>query len=61
MDFLSEYMSEIALGGSGAVGTLVITLMKRLVGRIDKVEKRCSDLESELKVNTALDKERQRR
>ena len=58
MEFFDTYMNEIAIGGSGAVGTLIVTILKRFANRFDRMEKRINELEKKLEINTALDKER---
>ena len=61
MEFLDTYMSEIALGGSGALGTLIVTILKKFGNKLDRIDKRLNDLEQKIEINTALDKERQRK
>ena len=61
MEFLDNYMAEIALGGSGALGGLIVTILKKFGNKLDNIDKRLNDLERKIDINTALDKERQRK
>ena len=59
MEFLNNYMAEIALGGSGALGGLIITLLKAFAKRLRKIEEKLIEMDKKIDINTALDKERQ--
>lgn len=61
MEWFDTYMSEIAIGGSSAIGGLIVTILKRFANKLEKIEKRLNELERKLDINTALDKERQRK
>ena len=58
MEWWETYSSEVILGGSGTIGTLVIGALKAFANRIRKMENKISELEKRLEINTALDRER---
>ncbi len=55
---IEQYIGEIVLGSSGVIITLVIGGIRSIFSRIRKLEDRVSKNEGDIKLNTALDKER---
>ena len=58
MEFISEYTSELIFGASGTIGSLVVWILKGFGSKIAKIDSRLAKLETDLEVNTALDKMR---
>lgn len=58
MEFFDQYMNEIAIGGSGSIGAMIIWLFKLFSKKLNKMDDRLNNLEKKIEVNTALDRER---
>ena len=58
MEWLSEYSSELMLGGSGTIGSLLVAVLKSFGNKLTKIDERLAKLEKDLEINTALDKQR---
>ena len=58
MEWLSEYSSELMIGGSGTIGSFMVAILKSFSNKLNKIDERLSKLEKELAINTALDKHR---
>jgi len=58
MELIQEYIGGIVLGMAGTFLTLLIKGYTSLMGRIKKLEERQIEMQGELDLNTALDKER---
>ena len=58
MEWLTEYGTEIAIGGSSTVGGFIVAILKAFSKRLKGMEDKIATLEKEIAVNTALDKQR---
>ena len=58
MEFLSEYSSELMLGGSSTIGGFLVAILKGFSKKLNKIDERLAQLEKNLEINTALDKQR---
>ena len=61
MEFLDTYMNELVLGGSSTIGAFLVTILKKFGNRLTKIDERLMELEKKIDINTALDKERQKK
>ena len=55
---IEQYIGEIVLGSSGLIISLIIGGIRSIFSRLRKIEDRVAKNEADLKLNTALDKER---
>ncbi len=55
---IEQYIGEIVLGSSGVIIGLIIGGIKSIFSRLRKIEDRVAKNEADLKLNTALDRER---
>ena len=58
MEFLSEYGSELMIGGSSTIGAFMVAILKGFSKKLNKIDERLAQLEKNLEINTALDKQR---
>ena len=55
---IEQYIGEIVLGSSGLIISLIIGGIRAIYSRIRKLEDRVSQNEADIKLNTALDQQR---
>ena len=60
MELLSEYSSELMIGGGTTFGALLVAILKAFAKRLRKIESDIVEMDKKIDINTALDKERQR-
>ena len=58
MVFLSEYGSELMIGGSSTIGAFMVAILEGFGKKLSKIDERLTELEKNLAVNTALDEKR---
>ena len=58
MEFLSDYSSELMIGGSSTIGAFIVAVLKIFSKRLTRIEDNINELQRKIDINTALDKER---
>jgi len=58
MGWLTEYSSELMIGGSGTIGSFMVAILKGFSNKLNRIDERLIKLEKDLEVNTKLDEYR---